>query len=232
MGAARARTNIGLSCRHPHRPDAWLTRFALWLMGARVINLRPGVPVPWSILHGLVIGGGNHIHPRHYGHQPEVPARYVWQRDEHELHLLEEARKRGLPMLGICRGAQALNVSRGGELIQNITPMRRLTQPRTLLLPMQPVHLKAGSRVAGLLGVLRFGANRIHSQAMKSLGENLEPVAWDADGFIQAIETTDGSWQIGVQWHPEYLIYRREQRRLFAGLVDAAREYAERKVSV
>ena len=228
MGATRPDTTIGISCRHPRRPDALFTRLALWLNGSHVINLRPGEPVRWEQLHGLVIGGGAHIHPRFFGGEPEVEADFVLERDHHELSLLEEAALRGLPILGICRGAQALNVSRRGKLIQDITPLRRLTRPRTLLLPLQPAHLKQSSRLARVLGVLRLGVNRIHSQAMETLGEDIEAVAWDADGFIQAIEKRGREWQIGVQWHPEYLLYHPVHRRLFAGLVRAAERYRAR----
>lgn len=222
MGETSPRPVIGLSCRHPRRPDALFTHLALSLNGARVRHLRPGVPVPWDSLHGLVVGGGNHIHPGHFGQVPEVRARYVDARDQLELELLRESRRRRLPVLGICRGAQVLNVSRGGELVQDITPFRKLTRPRRLLLPLQPVHLRTGSRLARVLSTPRLGVNRIHSQAMQSLGEGLQAVAWDADGFIQAIESTDGAWHVGVQWHPEYLLYHPLHRRLFAGLVRAA----------
>jgi putative glutamine amidotransferase len=227
MGTESSEPVIGLSCRHPRRPDALLTRIALRLNGARVVLLRPGRPVPWGRLHGLVIGGGAHIHPRYYGAESEIEAHYVPKRDEHELALLKGADEREMPVLGICRGAQALNVSRRGALIQDITPMRRLTRPKTLLLPLQPAHLQAGSRLARVLQCLRLGVNRIHSQAMESLGDGLHPVAWDADGFIQAIERRGRHWQLGVQWHPEYLFYHPAHRRLFIGLVRAAKRYQQ-----
>lgn len=225
MGSRSLQPLIGVSFRHPLGPDAVLTRIALRLNGARVQVLRPGSPVPWEALNAVVIGGGHHIHPRHFGQDPTVRARYQPHRDRLELQLLEQARRQGLPVLGICRGAQALNVSRGGVLVQDIMPLRELTQPGRLLLPLQSAHLQPGSRLARVLTRTRVGINRIHSQAMESLGTGLRPVAWDADGFIQAIESVEGPWQIGVQWHPEYLLYHPLHRRLFAGLVRAANRW-------
>lgn len=229
MGAHGTRPLIGLSFRHPGRPDALLARLALTLNGARVRVLRPSSPVPWETLNGLVIGGGHHIHPRCFGQEPAVRARYRPHRDRLELELLDFARRRGLPVLGICRGAQALNVSRGGVLVQDIVPLREFTQPGRLLLPLQSAYVQYGSRLARLLTRAELGINRIHSQAMESLGTGLRPVAWDADGFIQAIESTEGTWQIGVQWHPEYLLYHPLHRRLFAGLVRAAIRWRNRQ---
>ncbi len=229
MGTPGTRPLVGLSFRHPGRPDALLARLALTRNGARVRMLRPGSPVPWEALNALVIGGGHHIHPGCFGQDPAVRAGYRPHRDRLELELLDFARRRALPVLGICRGAQVLNVSRGGVLVQDIVPLREFTQPGRLLLPLQSARVQPGSRLARLLTRTRLGINRIHSQAMESLGAGLRPVAWDADGFIQAIESTDGSWQLGVQWHPEYLLYHPLHRRLFAGLVRAARRWRNRQ---
>ncbi len=229
MGAGGSRPLVGLSFRHPGRPDALLARLALRLNGARVRVLRPGSPVPWEALNGLVIGGGHHIHPRHFGQDPAVRAQYRPHRDRLELELLTFARRWALPVLGLCRGAQALNVSRGGVLVQDLVPLREFTQPSRLLLPLQSAQVQSGSRLMRLLTRTRLGINRIHNQAMESLGCGLKPVAWDADGFIQAIECTEGSWQLGVQWHPEYLLYHPLHRRLFVGLVRAAMRWRNRK---
>jgi putative glutamine amidotransferase len=225
MGARGIRPLVGLSFRHPGRPDAMLARLVLALNGARVRVLRPGSPVPWEALNGLVVGGGHHVHPRHFGQDAAVRAHYRPHRDRLELELLAFARRRHLPVLGLCRGAQVLNVSRGGVLVQDIVPLREFTEPGRLLLPLQGAQVQPGSRLARLLTRTRLGINRIHSQAMESLGSGLRPVAWDADGFIQAIECTEGAWQVGVQWHPEYLLYHPLHRRLFAGLVRAARRW-------
>lgn len=227
LGSSRTGLLIGFSCTHPARLDARLIRLAVRLQGGIPVSLRPGAPVPWERLHGLVVGGGAHIHPRHFQQRPEVEARYVLARDVLEMELLEQALLRDMPVLGICRGAQALNISRAGSLMQDITPHRRLTRPRNLVLPLQPARLAPGSRLARTLGVSGLGVNRIHSQAIDQLGEAIDAVAWDADGFIQGIELRKARWVVGVQWHPEYLLYHPAHRRLFAALVRAARRYQQ-----
>ena len=216
------RVLIGVSGRGRYRSDITLIRWALRSCGARTLWLLPGMTIPWSRLDGLVIAGGIHVHPQRYHGQPEIPATYNVARDELEFTLLKGAQRHHLPVLGICRGAQAINVFRGGDLHQDITPLRRETRPQRLLLPLQQVMIRDGSRLSGILEHRQLGANRLHSQAIRRLGTGLEVVALDRDGFVQAIEGTDRQWLVGVQWHPEYLLYRPAHRRLFHALVRAA----------
>ncbi len=199
-----------------------LIYFALRLHGARTHYIRPGAKVDVSLLDGLVLSGGTHVHPEHYGQQPQVTARYDPKRDDTDFKLLSRAEELGLPVLGICRGAQFINIFRGGSLCQNVTPLRRHTRHRPLLLPLQRVRLVNDSRVRNLMHGPLIGANRIHSQAIKRLGKNLRVVAVDNDLFVQAIENTTGQWLMGVQWHPEYLLYHGGHRRIFGHLVEAA----------
>lgn len=218
----RRRVLIGVSGRGRYRSDITLIRWALRSCGARTLWLLPGMSIPWSRLDGLVIAGGIHVHPRRYAQQPEGHASYNPDRDELEFALLNGAAHRGLPVLGICRGAQAINIFHGGDLHQDITPMRRETRPQRLLLPLQRVLVKEGSRLSGILHHRELGANRLHSQAIRKLGQGLEVVAMDRDGFVQAIESRDARWVTGVQWHPEYLLYHPAHRRIFRALVEAA----------
>ncbi|TVP54669.1 MAG: gamma-glutamyl-gamma-aminobutyrate hydrolase family protein [Halomonadaceae bacterium] len=217
---------IGVSGHGRHKADIRLIRGILALLGARTLWLLPGMTIPWSRLHGVVLAGGSHIHPARF-HQPsEVTAAYNLPRDQLEFALARGAWLRGVPLLGICRGSQILNVARDGDLRQNITPLREHTKARAMLLPLQTVRVQPRSRLARTLGRELLGANRLHSQAIDRLGNGLRVVATDRDGFIQAIESMAGHpWQVGVQWHPEYLLYHPAHRRLFAGLTSAARRY-------
>lgn len=221
---------IGVSGHGRHKADITLIRAMLGLLGARTVWLLPGMTIPWSRLHGVVLAGGSHIHPARFQQSSEVTARYNLPRDELEFALARGAWLKRVPLLGICRGSQVINIARGGNLRQNITPLREHTKPRAMLLPLQPVRVQPRSRVARTLGRDFLGANRLHSQAIDHLGEGLQAVALDRDGFIQAIESTTGHpWQVGVQWHPEYLLYHPAHRRLFAGLIAAARRYRSRR---
>lgn len=200
-----------------------LISLGLRLHGARTHYIRPGSQTDVSLLDGLVLSGGTHVHPNRYGQQPQVTARYDLMRDETDHRLLEQAEQLGLPVLGICRGAQFINIFHGGSLCQNVTPLRMKTRHRPLLLPLQTVQLVHTSRLGRLMHSTIIGANRIHSQAIKQLGRNLRVTAVDNDLFVQAIENTGQQWLMGVQWHPEYLLYHPGHRRIFSHFVHAAR---------
>lgn len=200
-----------------------LISLALRLHGAKIHYIRPGSRVDVALLDGLVLSGGTHVHPELYGQQPTVTARYDHRRDQTDHRLLARAEQLNLPVLGICRGAQFINVFHGGSLCQNVTPLRVHTRHRPLLLPMQTVRLVKNTRLGRLMHSPVIGANRIHSQAIKRLGRGLRVVALDNDHFVQAIENTGHQWLMGVQWHPEYLLYHGGHRRIFSHFVHAAR---------
>jgi len=200
-----------------------LINLGLKLHGARTHYIRPGSNVDVSLLDGLVLSGGTHVAPELYGQRSTVTARYDTRRDETDQRLLTHAQRLKLPVLGICRGAQFINVFRGGSLCQNVTPLRVHTRHRPLLLPMQTVRLVRNTRLGRLMHSQVIGANRIHSQAIKRLGKGLRVVAVDNDLFVQAIESTGDQWLMGVQWHPEYLLYHAGHRRIFSHFVHAAR---------
>lgn len=202
-----------------------LISLGLRLHGARTHYIRPGSRVNVSLLDGLVLSGGTHVHPERYGQEPMVTARYDRKRDATDQSLLEQAEVIGIPVLGICRGAQLINVFHGGSLCQNVTPLRVNTRHRPLLLPLQTVRVVGPSRLGQLMPSPVIGANRIHSQAIKRLGRGLRVTALDNDLFVQAIESTRGQWLMGIQWHPEYLLYHSGHRRIFGHFVDAARRF-------
>ncbi|BEH14050.1 MULTISPECIES: gamma-glutamyl-gamma-aminobutyrate hydrolase family protein [Marinobacter] len=200
-----------------------LINLGLRLHGAHTHYIRPGSSTDVSLLDGLVLSGGTHVHPNRYDQQPQVTARYDLKRDETDFRLLKQAEEIDIPVLGICRGAQFINVFHGGSLCQNVTPLRMKTRHRPLLLPLQTVQLVQDSRIGRLMHSTLIGANRIHSQAIKHLGRNLRVTALDNDLFVQAIENTGQQWLMGVQWHPEYLLYHTGHRRIFSHFVHAAR---------
>jgi len=192
------------------------------MQGARTHTIRPGSNIDVALLDGLVLSGGTHVHPARYGQQPDVKANYDLRRDETDFRLLSHAETVGIPVLGVCRGAQLVNIFRGGSLCQNVTPLREHTRHRPLLLPLQTVRLVKGSRLIEVMKAPVVGANRIHSQSIKRLGRHLRVVAVDKDWFVQAIENTTGQWLMGIQWHPEYLLYHGGHRRIFRHFIQAA----------
>ena len=213
---------IGISGPRRRGPAQRLITLALRLQGARTHYIHPGARVNVSLLDGLVLSGGTHVQPALYGQQPMVTADYDKRRVETDQRLLLDAEALNLPVLGICRGAQLINVHRGGSLCQNVSPLRQNTRHRPLLLPLQTVKVVDNTRLSQIMQAPVIGANRIHSQAIKKLGQDLRVVAVDNDLFVQAIENTRGQWLMGLQWHPEYLLYHNGHRRIFRHFVDEA----------
>lgn len=200
----------------------WFIRLALWRAGARALRLSPSRPLPLDTLDGVVISGGDDIDVRLYlPDSPEV-APADPERDRFEIRVLEHLMHRGLPVLGICRGAQLLNVVRGGTLYPDLRPLRRRTSNRRTPLPRKTALVSQESRLAGILGRTRLRINSLHEQAVRDLGQGLVCAARDLDGFIQAVEQPEHRFQVGVQWHPEYLALQPEQARLFRALVSAS----------
>jgi putative glutamine amidotransferase len=143
-------------------------------------------------------------------------------RDRLELALLEDTLASGRPVLGICRGAQLLNVSFGGTLHRDLRDFYREAPRARTILARREVTVTPDSLLASLLGTTRCRVNALHHQAVAEVGEGLTVVAREPDGVVQAVEAPGRSFVLGVQWHPEYLPQIRRQRRIFEGLVEAA----------
>ncbi|MEM6640707.1 MAG: gamma-glutamyl-gamma-aminobutyrate hydrolase family protein [Pseudomonadota bacterium] len=190
--------------------------------GGVPIAMRPSGNAPLSACNGFVITGGSDLHPELYGASPELFSPPDRERDRFELSVLDFAQERNLPVLGICRGAQLLNVHRGGTLFSDITKMRALTSNRGTILPRKKVRLSSGTRLSSVLRRETLSVNSLHHQAVDRVGEGLAVVARDGDNIVQGIEFTEERWVIGVQWHPEYLTWLAPHRRLFSALVAAA----------
>jgi putative glutamine amidotransferase len=175
-----------------------------------------------SNLDGLVVAGGADIDPSCYGAAREPatgPARA--DRDESEWALVNLAFKLGIPLLGVCRGMQLLNVVLGGTLRQHLPDHTGNTDhlPLPGIFGKLGVEVAAGSRLAGIVGE-RVTVHCHHHQAVDRLGDDLVPVAWAGDGTVEAVELPGDAFCVGVQWHPEE---DGVDRRLFEALVGEAR---------
>ena len=200
-----------------------LVAAAVRLYGGRPLQLHPGDPLDPESWAGVVITGGHDIDPVLYAAEPEVEPRYDAARDQLELAVIEGALRRHLPLLGICRGAQLLNAFLGGSLFQQLRAQRRMTSNRWTVLPLKTLLVEPQSRLAELIGCTRCRINSLHNQAIDRPGTGLRVAARDLDGIVQAVEAPDHDFLLGLQWHPEFLLYSRRQRRLFQHLLACAR---------
>ncbi|MEU2751704.1 gamma-glutamyl-gamma-aminobutyrate hydrolase family protein [Streptomyces collinus] len=165
-------------------------------------------------LDGLVIAGGPDVEPVRYGAEreertgPPAPDRDAW-----ELALIDAALAAGVPLLGICRGMQLLNVALGGTLVQHIDGHAEVVG----VFGGHAVKPVPGSLYAGVVPEETF-VPTYHHQAVDRLGEGLVPSAYAADGTVEAVELPSADWVLGVQWHPEM----GEDVRVMRALVEAA----------
>ena len=155
---------------------------------------------------GLLLTGGVDVNPRLYGEKRSpLTDKPNQKRDEHELRLLNQALDRDLPVLCICRGHELLNVALGGSLVQHIeTNGHRWHDDGSS--NWHEVSLDGPSRLAQLHGrdaVLRVNSRHHQGVTEDRLAPALRPTARSADGFVEAMESTDHRWVTGIQWHPE-----------------------------
>jgi len=171
----------------------------------------------------VVVSGGDDIHPGLYG-SAELPQKeYDVARDELEQEYIGYALHRNLPLMGICRGYQLINVVMGGSLHTDIRELRRHTSNFGTILPRKTVLLEPGSLLHQITGRHQLRVNSLHYQAVDRVAAGLQVAGRDLDGFVQVLQHDGGAPLLGVQWHPEYLCYLPSQRRLFEWLVQQVR---------
>lgn len=199
-----------------------------------------------SRVDGLLLAGGADLSPTSYGEQPLDEK---WHgdaiRDAYEIRLMHAARRRGVPVLGVCRGAQLVNVGLGGRLYQDITMQR----PESLVhrdweqydALGHPIRIDANSWLSGVYGgATALDVNSVHHQGLSEIAAPLRATAWAPDGVVEAVEMKDMSeWIAAVQWHPEWLEADGDDPRtasagrasgdaIFSAFTDVCRERATR----
>jgi len=205
-----------------------LVALAVRLYGGRPRQLRPSDDPHHFAYDAVVVTGGHDVEPVLYAAAPEVEANYDTARDALEIAIIDDALARGLPLLCICRGAQLLNVCRGGTLHQELRSRRKNTSNRWTVLPLKTLCIvdapeTGNSLLATLQGRDRARINSLHNQGINRVGDGLIVSGRDLDGIVQAIEDTSQAFVLGVQWHPEFLLYLKKQRAIFCELVKKAR---------
>ena len=196
----------------------------------------------FPLIDGFVLTGGNDIDPARYGairdsgkideHTPE--------REELEYLILSYAYRFDLPLMGICRGMQMVNVCLGGTLYRDLgdqfpgavrpgvndqvgeLPKLVHWQEKPYSEPTHPVFIKENSKLGKLLGVKEIMVNSMHHQGVCDLSTRVDAVAYAPDGLVEAIEVRDRKFMIGVQWHPEFFTGRHRMECVFDALIEAA----------
>jgi putative glutamine amidotransferase len=192
----------------------------------------PGIEDALARLDGLLLSGGGDIDPARYGAETSPQTTNIREeRDTAEFALLAAAEQRHVPVLGICRGMQVINVARGGTLHQHLPDVvgNASHAPVSGAFGSHAVQVEPGSRLSRILGRdeadLTIATPTHHHQGVEKLGSGLTPTAWAQDGTVEAFEPDegeDGSFLVAVQWHPE----AGDDPSLFRAFVAAAREHA------
>ena len=191
-------------------------------------------------LDGLLLSGGSDLDPGYYGEEP-VPELGVTlpERDAFEMALVGLALRRGMPVFGICRGMQVLNVALGGTLYQDLPsqweqdPLKH-RQDTPKWQPTHEVRVSEGSYIAEVMGRESVKVNSYHHQGIRDLAEGLIVTGRSSDGVIEAVEAEDLSerWLLGVQWHAEAMRGAGpQQESLFEAHVSAAEGHALRRAA-
>ena len=182
-----------------------------------------------QLIDGLILSGGHDISPYNYGQEPSQKIGETFpERDTYEMILLEESKKRNIPILGICRGFQLINVAAGGTLYQdlslipgNILKHNQVSNPT---LKTHKVEIKENSFISSIFGKETM-VNSFHHQVINKVANDFIVVARASDGVVEAIEHKTYKFLVAVQWHPEMLAVECEKaRELFTRFIEEAKK--------
>ena len=233
----RPRIGLTLTLHDPNiRHVEQRTREVIEAAGGLVIVIPHSAdPESWQdayeLVDAVVLMGGPDVGPEHYGaeaHPLTEPGHAGF--DVTELGLARACLKDGKPLLGVCRGSQVLNVAAGGTLVQDVpetgTEITHMGEWKSVVdaPSVHEIDVLEGTRLAEWIGSGPHVVNSYHHQAVERVGEGLRPAAVAADGTIEATESTNGSFAVGLQWHNEFHMQEDERfARPLQALVDAAR---------
>ena len=187
-------------------------------------------------LDGILLPGGPDVDPAVFGEAAHPSVKIDHARDAIELPIVRWAVADDLPLFGICRGHQVINVALGGDLIQDIpSQLDELVQPHDTpddqprSQPTHGVSISPESRLAAIMGGTSAAVNSLHHQAVRKAAPGMVVTAYSPDGLVEATELPGKQFALSVQWHPEDLYENDESMmRLFEAFVEAARERMQR----
>lgn len=192
-----------------------------------------------SMIDGLFLMGGNDIDPKEYNEENRTSVLCETARDQVELVLIKKALAQKMPILGICRGFQMLNVALGGDLFQDVEKQMEGAKHHDFHYDEQgnkiardflahEVTVVKDSVLGQCAGKSSISVNSLHHQGIKTLGAGLRATANASDGLIEAVELVDHPFCVGVQWHPEEL-HDDASEKLFFAFIEASKKYRKTK---
>ena len=188
-----------------------------------------------ELIDGLLLSGGIDPDPKYWEEESEPGMGKIDPlRDEFELFLLTEAIRMDLPLLGICRGLQMLNIAFGGTIIQDLSTEKgrylKHMQDAPHWYPTHKIEIKGESLLKKVLGTDIYSVNSFHHQACGELGDGLKVTAKTSDGIVEAVEGTDKEFVLGVQWHPETMYNKdRTTLNIFKNFVSVSKSNKNRR---
>lgn len=229
---------IGITCSWDDNNG----RYYLNSLYARAITAAGGLPVlipdclgqdeigelP-SLIDGLLLTGGGDVDPEYFGEEPLPTCGEITPaRDAFEIALVKIALAAGMPVLGICRGAQVLNIAAGGDIYQDISTQLKgcfkHNQKAPLWAPTHNIQIQPGTRLENIFQEKVIRVNSFHHQAIRNPAPGFIVCARASDGVVEAIESTQHRFALGVQCHPEGM-WEKDTRflKLFSALVEVAK---------
>ena len=226
---------IGITCRRVAGGGTGADEYRLAAAYITAVETAGGIPLllpalairerlPVAVCHGLLFSGGGDPDPRFYGEEELFPLDSVDRhRDDWEIFLVQQALRYAIPVFGICRGLQVINVALGGSLYQDLPTQlgvfHRQEAPAEKV--SHRVWVEEGTLLARILKRKRLWTNSLHHQAVKEPAPGLTISARSGDGVVEALEAREGPFLLAVQWHPERL-KGPGARRLFKAFISHA----------
>ena len=205
--------------------------YAVEAAGGEVVTLdyplnEADISALFDTLDGLILAGGPDMHPRYFGQKLDPHCGTIdEERDELEWYLMKRAMETDMPVLGVCRGMQVINIALGGDIFQDIVHSQGLIhRQESDMTYFHDVTIRDGSILRSLIPSERYPVNSYHHQAVNRIAEGMIVSAVAPDGIVEAIERPASRFMLGVQWHPE-TSYRADvfSKRIFEAFMNACR---------
>ena len=199
-----------------------------------IVDSEEEIMAQIELLDGLIMMGGHDISPELYSEEPGQKLGFIYpRRDNFDFKLVKGAFEKKLPILGICRGHQMINVVFGGTLYQDLSEIEgcRLAHVQKTFCyePVHKINISEDSHLYKLIGE-EMKVNSFHHLAVKDVAENFDVVALSSDGVIEAIEYSKEQYIMGVQFHPEMMSSKNDKaQNIFNGLIQEAKKFKESK---